>query len=64
MDKAQLRRGKETVVAKYGLNTALLAGDTLFAIAYSMVNKTNEKHLNRILKNLPILQLRCVKVNS
>ncbi|HHW59554.1 MAG: polyprenyl synthetase family protein [Bacteroidales bacterium] len=50
MDKAQLRRGKETVVAKYGLNTALLAGDTLFAIAYSMVNKTNEKHLNRILE--------------
>jgi geranylgeranyl diphosphate synthase type II len=50
MDKAQLRRGRETVVAKYGLNKALLAGDTLFAIAYSMVNKTKEKYLIRILE--------------
>jgi geranylgeranyl diphosphate synthase type II len=49
MDKAQMRRGRETVVAKYGLNKALLAGDTLFAIAYSMVNKTKEKYLVRIL---------------
>lgn len=34
MDKADLRRGRETVHIKYGLNPAILSGDNLVAIAY------------------------------
>jgi len=34
MDKADLRRGRETVHVKYGLNPAILSGDNLVAIAY------------------------------
>ncbi|HRY33257.1 MAG TPA: polyprenyl synthetase family protein [Bacteroidales bacterium] len=33
MDKAPLRRGKETVYRKWGENTAILSGDTMFALA-------------------------------
>ena len=34
MDKAPLRRGMETVHAKYGNSTALLAGDVMLVRAY------------------------------
>jgi len=34
MDKAPLRRGKETVYKKWNDNIAILSGDTLFALAY------------------------------
>ncbi len=34
MDKADKRRGRETVHIKFGLNPAILAGDNLVAVAY------------------------------
>ncbi len=34
MDKAKLRRGKETVYEKWDSNIAVLSGDALFALAY------------------------------
>ncbi|MDR1878206.1 MAG: polyprenyl synthetase family protein [Bacteroidales bacterium] len=34
MDKALLRRGKESVYTKWNTNTAILSGDTLFAESY------------------------------
>src|SRR5690349_7124644 len=51
MDKAPLRRGMETVHAKFGENTAILAGDVMQVAAY--------EHLNRINPNIlrPILSL-------
>src|SRR6476619_3295642 len=39
MDKAPLRRGKETVHQKYGESTALLAGDVMLVAAYEYLNK-------------------------
>src|SRR5882757_4871085 len=39
MDKAPLRRGVETVHAKYGESTALLAGDVMLVAAYEYLNK-------------------------
>lgn len=36
MDKASLRRGKETVHVKYGVNTAILSGDALLVQSYRM----------------------------
>ena len=49
MDKAPLRRGHETVHAKYGENTALLAGDVMMVAAYDHLNKIGSTHLHRIL---------------
>jgi geranylgeranyl diphosphate synthase type II len=39
MDKAPLRRGMQTVHEKYGLPTALLAGDVMLVQAYDRLNR-------------------------
>src|SRR3984885_14460583 len=39
MDRAPLRRGMETVHAKFGESTALLAGDVMLVRAYDYLNK-------------------------
>jgi len=38
MDKAPLRRGMETIHHKYGLSTAILAGDVMLIAAYELMN--------------------------
>jgi len=40
MDKAPIRRGKETVFKKWNTNIAILSGDTMFALAYECMLKT------------------------
>ncbi len=49
MDKAPLRRGKETVHAKFGKNTALLAGDVMLVAAYDYLNKINTSYIHAII---------------
>jgi geranylgeranyl diphosphate synthase type II len=49
MDKAPLRRGKETVHAKYNENTALLAGDVMLVKAYDYLNKIDKSYLRKVL---------------
>lgn len=49
MDKAPLRRGKETVHHKYGDNTAILAGDVMLVKAYEELNKIDISFLRPIL---------------
>lgn len=49
MDKAPLRRGKETVHHKYGENTAILAGDVMLVKAYEELNKIDISFLRPIL---------------
>src|SRR5436189_1176319 len=49
MDKAPLRRGKETVHVKFGENTALLAGDVMLVAAYDYLNKINTSYLHSII---------------
>lgn len=49
MDKAPLRRGKETVHTKYGESTALLAGDILIIKAYEAINRIDTGMMHRIL---------------
>ena len=41
MDKASLRRGKETVFKKWNTNIAILSGDTMFAIAYDFLTEVD-----------------------
>ena len=49
MDAAPLRRGLETVHYKYGPNTALLAGDVMFVVAYEYLNKISTSYIKRII---------------
>lgn len=49
MDKAPLRRGKETVHTKFGESTALLGGDVLMIKAYEALNRIDSNLLHRIL---------------
>jgi geranylgeranyl diphosphate synthase type II len=49
MDKAPLRRGMQTVHAKYGDATALLAGDVMFAQAYDYLTRIDIGYVQRII---------------
>ena len=48
MDKAPLRRGKATVHAKYGENSALLAGDVMLTMAYEHLNRIELNYMRKI----------------
>lgn len=49
MDKAPLRRGKETVHLKYNEPTALLAGDVMIVVAYEYLSRVNPQLLPRVI---------------
>ena len=49
MDKAPLRRGKQTVHTLYGEPTALLSGDVMLVVAYDELNRIDGKYIRRIL---------------
>ena len=50
MDDASLRRGKPTVHAKYGANTALLSGDVMLIRAYDYLNTIKSEYLSKIIR--------------
>jgi geranylgeranyl diphosphate synthase, type II len=49
MDKAPLRRGMDTVHARFGENTAIIAGDVMLVTAYEELNKIHSDVLRPIL---------------
>ncbi|HZK08315.1 MAG TPA: polyprenyl synthetase family protein [Bacteroidales bacterium] len=49
MDNADLRRGKDTVHRKWDNNTAILSGDTMFALAYRWMLKTKHPQIAEML---------------
>ncbi|MCZ2459934.1 MAG: polyprenyl synthetase family protein [Chitinophagales bacterium] len=49
MDNAPLRRGIASLHAKYGVNTAILAGDVMLVTAYDHINKIDHSYLHKIL---------------
>ncbi|MBE7169643.1 MAG: polyprenyl synthetase family protein [Williamsia sp.] len=49
MDKAPLRRGMQTVHARWGEPTALLTGDVMLVVAYDYLNKIRSGHLHSII---------------
>jgi geranylgeranyl diphosphate synthase type II len=49
MDKAPIRRGKQTIHMKYNESTAILAGDVLIVKAYQALNRIEPGLLHRIL---------------
>lgn len=48
MDAAELRRGIATVHKVYGENTAILAGDVMYAFAYKFISMVNDEHLREV----------------
>ncbi|MBZ0241641.1 MAG: polyprenyl synthetase family protein [Bacteroidales bacterium] len=50
MDKAPLRRGKETVYKKWNSDIAILSGDTMFALAYQYTLETDAALIPGILQ--------------
>jgi geranylgeranyl diphosphate synthase, type II len=51
MDAAPLRRGMPTMHAKYGQNTALLAGDVMLILVYEYLNKVSPQYLPALIVN-------------
>lgn len=49
MDKAPLRRGKQTVHAKYNESTAILAGDVMMIKAYEYINRIDTTLVQHII---------------
>jgi geranylgeranyl diphosphate synthase type II len=49
MDKAPMRRGKQTLHTKYSDSTALLAGDVMLVRAYEYLNKISSAYLSKVL---------------
>ncbi len=50
MDKSPIRRGKATVYCKWNENTAILSGDTMFAMAWEQMLKQPHANLQSILQ--------------
>ncbi|MCS7013752.1 MAG: polyprenyl synthetase family protein [Chloroherpetonaceae bacterium] len=50
MDKAELRHGRLTVHKKWDTDTAILTGDVMHAVAYSLLLRTRSAHLPKILR--------------
>lgn len=50
MDKSPLRRGKETVYRRWNENTAILSGDTMFAMAYQYFIRQWHPNMEAILQ--------------
>lgn len=49
MDNAPIRRGKPSVYKKWNPNTAILSGDTMFALAYEYIYRVDKDLLPEIL---------------
>ena len=50
MDNAPLRRGKESVFKKWNVNTAILSGDVMFALATQYVSLCDPNLLPQVIK--------------
>ncbi len=50
MDNSLTRRGRESVHAKWGSNTAILSGDAMLIYAYGLILNTSSDELTRIMR--------------
>lgn len=48
MDNADLRRGLQTIHKRWDINTAILSGDAMFAIAYKFLSSTRSPRIEEI----------------
>lgn len=57
MDRADMRRGRPTVQAKWNANVAILSGDAMFALASSLVARAPAESLPAVLRTFNALAL-------
>ncbi len=50
LDESPVRRGRETVYRKWNINTAILSGDVMFALAYEYFLKAKSPHIIHIMQ--------------
>lgn len=50
MDHSSLRRGRPSVPAQYGVSSAILSGDAMFALAYKALMQTPEKFIPQVVR--------------
>ena len=50
IDQAPLRRGRDTVYKKWNINTAILSGDTMFAVAYGQLAGSDPQQLPQLMQ--------------
>lgn len=50
MDKAPLRRGMQTIHAKFSEPAAILSGDVMLIVAYDYLNKINTSYIRKIIQ--------------
>lgn len=58
MDNSDMRRGRPSVYAKWGINTAILSGDTMLTLATQLISDVEDIYLRRVLdefNNMAIL---------
>lgn len=58
MDNSDLRRGRKTVVAEYGLNAAILSGDTMLTVASELVVHVDDNILRSVMEIFNTMALR------
>jgi len=50
MDEAEIRRGKPSVVHKYGISTAILSGDMMMILANQYLQKGNQTNQHKVME--------------
>ncbi len=58
MDNSDTRRGRPSVFAKWGLNTAILSGDTMLTLATQLISNVEDKLLRPVLDAFNAMAIR------
>lgn len=64
MDKSDMRRGRPTVCKKFGVNEAILSGDTMLTIATQLVSSVSDDKLRAVLDAFNYMALRVYEGQS
>ncbi len=58
MDNSDTRRGRQSVFAKWGLNTAILSGDTMLTLATQLISNVEDRLLRAVLDAFNAMAIR------
>ena len=58
MDNSDTRRGRQSVYAKWGTNTAILSGDTMLTIATQLISQVSDEKLREVLDTFNAMALK------
>ncbi len=58
MDNAAMRRGRESVYARWGGNVAILSGDAMLITAYSCLRDVPQEEMSQVLKTFNVMAMQ------